>query len=343
MKHLTLPASRNIILSIFLLAALAVTVARIVFATAPNPGHNFTEVSGGVVQGDLLYGSAADTLAALAKNASSTRYLSNTGSSNNPAWAQVDLTNGVTGNLPLGNGGAGASLTASNGGIVYSGAASLAILAGTATASKVLLSGASGAPTWSTPTYPNTGTLAKVVEGDGTNYVETDRGTGVVSITAASAAINTTETVITKTAALAANRLQAGTIIRITLHGTTTASAANASTFSVRIGTNGTTSDGLMQQAVTANSATSGTTIPFEVTFVVTVRTTGASATSDGYIKLVNQGTTGISTTATQIVRGTATNVNTTTANNIISVTYKSAASTTTTTFQDAFIELVYK
>lgn len=54
-------------------------------------------------QGDLIYSSASNTLLALAKNTSATRYLSNTGSSNNPAWAQVDLSNGVTGNLPVGN------------------------------------------------------------------------------------------------------------------------------------------------------------------------------------------------------------------------------------------------
>lgn len=54
-------------------------------------------------QGDLLYGSAANTYSALAKDTNATRYLSNTGASNNPAWAQVNLTNGVTGNLPVGN------------------------------------------------------------------------------------------------------------------------------------------------------------------------------------------------------------------------------------------------
>jgi len=48
-------------------------------------------------QGDILYASGADTLAKLAKDTNATRYLSNTGSSNNPAWAQVSLTNGVTG------------------------------------------------------------------------------------------------------------------------------------------------------------------------------------------------------------------------------------------------------
>lgn len=56
-----------------------------------------------VVQGDILYGSAPGTLSALAKNTSATRYLSNTGTSNNPAWAQVNLSNGVTGNLAVGS------------------------------------------------------------------------------------------------------------------------------------------------------------------------------------------------------------------------------------------------
>jgi hypothetical protein len=56
-----------------------------------------------VAQGDLLYASASNTLTVLAKSASATRYLSNTGSSNNPAWAQVNLANGVTGNLPVTN------------------------------------------------------------------------------------------------------------------------------------------------------------------------------------------------------------------------------------------------
>jgi len=54
-------------------------------------------------QGDLLYGSAANTYSLLAKDTNATRYLSNTGSSNNPAWAQVNLANGVTGNLPVAN------------------------------------------------------------------------------------------------------------------------------------------------------------------------------------------------------------------------------------------------
>lgn len=62
-------------------------------------------------QGDLLYGSAANTLSRLAKDANATRYLSNTGATNNPAWAQVDLTNGITGLLPFANFADGAAVS----------------------------------------------------------------------------------------------------------------------------------------------------------------------------------------------------------------------------------------
>lgn len=64
-----------------------------------------------VVQGDILYGSAAETIARLAKDTNATRYLSNTGASNNPAWAQVNLANGVTGDLPFANLAQGSALS----------------------------------------------------------------------------------------------------------------------------------------------------------------------------------------------------------------------------------------
>lgn len=60
-------------------------------------------------QGDTLYASAANTLSALAKNTTATRYLANTGASNNPAWDQIDLTNGVKNALPVANGGTNCS------------------------------------------------------------------------------------------------------------------------------------------------------------------------------------------------------------------------------------------
>jgi hypothetical protein len=55
------------------------------------------------VQGDLFYGSGVNAVSNLAKDANATRYLSNQGSNNNPSWNQVNLANGVTGNLPVAN------------------------------------------------------------------------------------------------------------------------------------------------------------------------------------------------------------------------------------------------
>lgn len=54
-----------------------------------------------VAQGDILYAITNGTLAALNKNVSATRYISNGGSGNNPTWDQVNLANGVTGILPV--------------------------------------------------------------------------------------------------------------------------------------------------------------------------------------------------------------------------------------------------
>ncbi len=65
----------------------------------------------GYTQGDIIYSSGTNILAVLSKSATATRYIANTGSSNNPAWAQIDLTNGVTGILPGANLGTGSSIT----------------------------------------------------------------------------------------------------------------------------------------------------------------------------------------------------------------------------------------
>lgn len=66
-----------------------------------------------IAQGDVWYGSATGVVSALAKDANATRYLSNTGTTNNPAWAQINLANGVTGNLAVANLNGGTSASSS--------------------------------------------------------------------------------------------------------------------------------------------------------------------------------------------------------------------------------------
>jgi hypothetical protein len=60
-------------------------------------------------QGDILYATGANAPARLAKDTNATRSLTNTGTNNNPAWAQVALATGVSGTLPVANGGTGAT------------------------------------------------------------------------------------------------------------------------------------------------------------------------------------------------------------------------------------------
>lgn len=150
-------------------------------ATTPSTGV-FTNATStnlavtGSITGASLSLSGALTVSGVATLATTT--VTNFTASNTSTLATTTITNltvsgATTLNtpLPLASGGTNASLTASNGGVCYSTATGLAILAGTATTNKVLMSGASGAPSWSVPTYPNaSATAGKVIRSDGTNY-----------------------------------------------------------------------------------------------------------------------------------------------------------------------------
>ncbi len=103
-------------LSAILVVAIVFSVIQVIRASpaAPNPGHNFTEVSGSVATGDLLYGSATDVLSALADIATGNALISG-GVGVAPSWGKINLTatGHVTGNLPVTNlnSGTGASAT----------------------------------------------------------------------------------------------------------------------------------------------------------------------------------------------------------------------------------------
>jgi hypothetical protein len=80
------------------------------FIASDGTGHIFASQA----QGDVLYASSTTVLSRLGKSTTSTHVLTNTGTNNNPAWAQVTLTSGVTGTLPVANGGTGITSLASN-------------------------------------------------------------------------------------------------------------------------------------------------------------------------------------------------------------------------------------
>src|ERR1700752_3867461 len=100
------------------------------------------------------------------------------------------------------------------------------------------------------------------------------------SIVAATAGIANTETVIVQTRVEPNVTLQAGSIIRVFLGGTSTSTVANTSTVNVYVGTTGTiASDTVFFAFTTAAAGTSGTNIPFQIQLEGTVYTVGTAAT----------------------------------------------------------------
>lgn len=127
----------------------AVTLSTMVTGTlaAANGGTGIASYT----QGDLLYASAATTITALAKSTTATRYLSNTGTSNNPAWAAIDLTNGTTGTLPIASGGTGATGTPTNGQLLIGNGTGYTVAALTGTANQVTVTNGAGTITLALP------------------------------------------------------------------------------------------------------------------------------------------------------------------------------------------------
>jgi hypothetical protein len=183
----------------------ALTAGTNVTLSTATPGQIIVSASGGgssvptTVQGDTLYASAVNTLTALAKNTTATRYVSNTGTSNNPAWAQVDLTNGVTGDLPFAN-------------LTQGSALSVLGVTGNATADNAsIAAGADGNVLRRSGTAVAFGAIdlssANAVTG---SLTVANGGTGIASGTSGGVPYFSGTTTITSSGALTANRIVLG-------------------------------------------------------------------------------------------------------------------------------------
>lgn len=142
---------------------------------------------------------------------------------------------------------------------------------------------------------------------------------------------------------------QQNLMVRTTIFGTCTSSASGTSTFVVTLGSanNVTTDQVLLTIALT--SATSGTTIPFCLEVLTTFRyhydvSQYKTITS---ARLMNNGTTGISTSSVGVYQGSEVNT-TTTANGYVStqpsylnITHQSSSASVTPTFQQVVMEVI--
>ena len=85
------------------------TLTQAEYITTDGTGHIFDSQA----QGDIVYASSSTVLSRLGKSGTTTHALLNTGTSNNPAWAQLPLASAVSGTLPVANGGTGITSLAS--------------------------------------------------------------------------------------------------------------------------------------------------------------------------------------------------------------------------------------
>lgn len=128
------------------------------------------------VLGNATAGTAVPTALAMPNCAGAAtcalQWTAATGFVNNTSITAAAMpASGLTGQVLLANGGTSANLTASNGGIFYSTASAGAILSGTATARQMLQSGASGAPAWSTTTWPATAAVNRLLYASSVNVI----------------------------------------------------------------------------------------------------------------------------------------------------------------------------
>lgn len=161
------------------------------------------------------------------------------------------------------------------------------------------------------------------------------------SITAAINNISTTETVLENI--FIGSTVESSDTYVMEGFGSCISSMGNLSTFAVRVGTTGTLADAVVGTTTCVAGTTTGTTsIGFYFRIMVTFRTVGLSGTVMVNGKIDTTTTSGI--VSTNVVAVSANSTPTTIATNLanyLSLSYKSAGTTTTCTFQNVSISKV--
>ena len=130
-------------------------------------------------QGDILYATGANAPARLAKSTTSTQYLANTGSSNNPQWNEVALDTGVSGTLPVANGGTNASSLADKAVLITQDSGTDTVAAVAMTSSGQILIGGSSGPAVATLTA---GANITITNADGAITLAVTEGAAVIPV-----------------------------------------------------------------------------------------------------------------------------------------------------------------
>ena len=171
------------------------------------------------------------------------------------------------------------------------------------------------------------------------NAPQLDSGMGSATV-GASGAINSAETVISAPFRMGPNALKPGTTIAIRFAGScTVTSAAAVPTFRVKMGTAGTTGDGVIMTFTLPASGGVGTSV-FDGEIQLVCRTTGGSGTFAGSMRVQQASATlGLLSTIAAALAGTAAAGSTIT-NNYLTLTYQAASANVTCTFQIVSIEV---
>ena len=132
-------------------------------------------------QGDIVIASGANTPIRLAKSTTSTQYLANTGSSNAPQWNEVALDTGISGTLPVANGGTNATSLTDKAVLITQDSGTDTVAAVAIDANGELLIGGTSGPAVATLTA---GDSITITNGDGTITIAAAAGASPAKVMA---------------------------------------------------------------------------------------------------------------------------------------------------------------